>query len=295
MIRFGIFFMRSLLCILLFPFTGIAQEIIKGKIIDSSTGNAIPYATVGLAKQNTGTNANEQGEFTISCQQPEIDTLIISCVGYVTNRASVKDFRANPILILILNIKRLKPVVIKNKWAFSEVGTSKKTLAYGLTSTGSQSQAATKLTAPFTNTFLQTLNIRTSKYGGEGKFRVHVFDFDSVSKGPGDELTDTVIEVNSKPGITTIDMLPYQISIPGKDFFVSVEWLRIPFNAKISTALYEGKNTEQLTYSPHVCFTKEPQSSSDEIWGLAYSGRWYPMTDKKYFPNSLAISATLKY
>ena len=295
MIRVGILLTRSILCVLLFPFSGYTQEIIKGKIIDGSTGNGIAYATIGLVKQNTGTNANEQGEFTISCQQPDLDSLIISCVGYVTNRASVKDFKADPVLTLVFNIKRLKPVVIKSKWTFSEVGTSKKTLGYGLTSTGSQSQAATKLTAPSANTFLQTLNIRTSKYGGEGKFRVHVFDFDSASKGPGDELTDTVIEVNSKPGITTIDMLPYQISIPGKDFFVSIEWLRIPFNAKLSTALYEGKSTEHLTYSPHVCFTKEPQSSPDEIWGLAYSGKWYPMTDKKYFPNSLAISATLKH
>jgi hypothetical protein len=287
--------MRSIaFLLLLLTFFSHGQEVLNGKIVESSSGNVIPFATIGLLRQNTGTNANEKGEFTIKCQHPGVDSLLISCIGYVTIRTSVSDFMKNPVVQLSLNVKRLRPVVVKNKWTSVEVGTSRKYLAHGLTTTGYESQAATRLTAPIENTFLQSLHIRTSKYGGASVFRVHVFDFDSVSKGPGEELTDTLIQVSSQPGITTIDMRPYQIWIPGKDFFVSVEWLCIPSNAQ-QRATGEGKDPEPTLYNPLICFTKEPQSGPEDIWGLAYSGKWHLMSDKKYFPNSLAISAILKY
>jgi len=289
----ALIFMRILIFILFLPFGIHAQVILSGKIVENSSGKVIPFATIGLIKQNTGTNANEQGEFTISCKQPELDSLIISCIGYITIRLPVKNLGSSPVIELPVKEKRLKTIVIQNKWTYGEVGHYKGYTDYCLTSNGYQSQVAKKLTAPFANACLQAVNIRSSKNGGKSMIRIHVYDFDSVTKGPGEELTDTVIQASLKKGMNSIDLAPYQIYLPGKDFFVSVEWLLIPFNENRYSAMYEGKKQDFLNYYPCICFTKDPPSGTAEIWSLAYSGRWNPS-----FPNKklgLAISATIKY
>ena len=285
------YFFRTIVILLLFPFYSYTQEILSGKVVEASTGNAIPYATIGLVKQNAGTNANEKGEFIISSKQPELDSLIISCIGYKTILLPVTDLRLNPVLTLSVNEKRLRTVVIRNKWTTSKVGDYSGYKDYCFTSTGYQSQVARKITAPFANTSLHTIHIRSSKNGGKSIFRIRVYDFDSVTKGPGEELTDTLVQVTSKTGINTIDMSPYQIMLPGKDFFISIEWILIPYNEKRFTATFEGKEQEQLHYNPCICFTKDASSNPMEAWGLSYSGWWHPQ--KHHY--SLAISAEVKY
>jgi hypothetical protein len=89
-------------------------------------------------------------------------------------------------------------------------------------------------------------------------------------------------------------MLPYQIRLPEKDFFISVEWLRIASNEYRSSLKYQGKDTEELFYNPCICYTKEAVSGPLEIWNLAYSGQWHPEFLKEE-PYSMAISATVKY
>jgi hypothetical protein len=109
------YFMRSLVFLLFLPFYSHSQTVFSGKVVEGCTGKVIPYATVGLIKQNVGTNANEQGEFSISCKQPDRDSLIVSCIGYTTICLPVKDLSTNPVLSLSVNEKRLRTVVIKNQ------------------------------------------------------------------------------------------------------------------------------------------------------------------------------------
>ena len=285
-------FMRLLLLLLLLPFFNHAQVSFSGKVVEEFTKKPIPYATIGLIKQNVGTNANEQGEFTFSCKQPGLDTLIISSIGYITIRLPVNELRVNNVLTLSVKEVQLRQVVIKNQWNYSEVGTYRGYQDYCFTSSGYQSQVAKKLTAPVANSLLQTIDVRTSKYqGGKSIFRVRVYDFDSITKGPGEELTDTSIQVNSKGRVTSINMTSYKIWLPRNDFFVSIEWLLIPYNEYRFSSKFEGRQKEQLNYNPCICFTKDVQSKPVEIWGLAYSGNWY--TQKH--ANGLAISATVMY
>jgi hypothetical protein len=282
--------MRSIIFILWLPLSCYAQVIFNGKVVEKSTGKAVPYATIGLIKQNVGTNANENGEFTIDCRQPDIDSVIISSIGYITVHLPVQELKTNPTISLSLSEKRLRTVVIKNKWTYSEVG---KYNGYKdcFTSNGYQSQVAKKICAAFANSFLETVQVRTSRNQGESMFRLRIYDVDSLTNGPGEELTDTLIQVNSQKGITSIDMSPYQVWLPGKSFFVAIEWLIISFNEHRFSAKYQGSKKEFLNYNPCVCFTTEPPSMPDEMWGLAYSGKWHRQSQSY----ALAISATVKY
>ena len=285
--------LRCAIVLLLSPLFGHAQILLKGKVLNKESGNPIPYATVGLKKQNSGTNADEQGFFTIASQHPNQDSLIISCVGYITMHIAVSDAICRPEIFLSASAKTLRTVIVKDKWTYKEAGTYKKHQEYCYTTSGFQWQVAKKMSAPSANAQLQSLHVRLSKHNnGSSMFRLHIYQFDSLTRGPGKELTDTVIEVRSTVGMVSVDMTPYQIELPDKDFFVSLEWLRIPFNENYRNTKFEGKDTISLTYRPCIGFTRDA-SRSEEIWYLNYTGIWYRMQHE--YPYSLAISATVKF
>ena len=71
--------MKILVSFLLFPFCSFGQKTFTG-IVSSENGiNKVPYATIGLIKENIGINADENGYFILNSASPKLnDTLIIS-------------------------------------------------------------------------------------------------------------------------------------------------------------------------------------------------------------------------
>ncbi|MHA8106494.1 DUF5686 and carboxypeptidase-like regulatory domain-containing protein [Aquirufa sp. 5-AUSEE-100C1] len=61
--------------------TAYAQVVVKGRVTDASTGDPIPFASVGLIGLNYGTSSNFQGEFTLNAKSVS-DSLFASVVGY---------------------------------------------------------------------------------------------------------------------------------------------------------------------------------------------------------------------
>jgi hypothetical protein len=60
-----------------------AQKItIKGKILDSTTGNPVTYATIGIKGTTIGTTTNFDGFYTLSFNKVK-DSITISCIGYI--------------------------------------------------------------------------------------------------------------------------------------------------------------------------------------------------------------------
>ena len=84
-------FISTFCTLLLFQF-GIAQNI-KGKIIDTSTGEAIPYANI---KVNTGENlvSNGEGFFSLSESNSQDETaLTVSYLGFVNRHLTVSEMK----------------------------------------------------------------------------------------------------------------------------------------------------------------------------------------------------------
>jgi len=66
-------------------YTGAAKAfniLISGKITDSGTGEAIPYATVRLSGINRGTQTNQDGYYTLQNVPTDTSTIVISSIGY---------------------------------------------------------------------------------------------------------------------------------------------------------------------------------------------------------------------
>lgn len=82
---------------LLFSTTGLnAQFVIKGRITDASTGDPIPFASVGLKGLPYGTSTNFEGQYELKAKSLS-DSLFVSFVGY-KKRTKVVAKAANQVI-----------------------------------------------------------------------------------------------------------------------------------------------------------------------------------------------------
>jgi len=58
--------------------------LISGKIVDSDTGEAVPYASVVIAGTTRGTQTNQDGYFTLQNVPTDTTTILVSSIGYKT-------------------------------------------------------------------------------------------------------------------------------------------------------------------------------------------------------------------
>ncbi len=91
--------MRKLLksfAILLFAvfscFGAFAQSgIVKGKIENNSTGDAVPAVSVTVKGSGAGTYSDDKGNFSLSVNQKFPITIVVSSIGYEQQTISVKS------------------------------------------------------------------------------------------------------------------------------------------------------------------------------------------------------------
>jgi hypothetical protein len=272
-----------------------AQQTYTGKVSEALTGRPVPYATVALKKKNTGVNTNELGRYAFDIKEAiNDDTLLVSCVGYQTLQRPLAELKATDSLVLQRNEKLLKPVVVKNQWNYQEVGTFKVKPRHFFTSLGNQYQVARRLQAPAAETWLDKVNIVVDNKRGPSMFRIRVYDLDPITGGPGAELTDSAITVQSRAKQETVDVSSFLIYIPQRVFFVAVEWILIPENLHLLKADVRGKGEmERSYYKPYISLSQGQPPLKDEIWGLFYSGQWKAINATG--EEGLAISARVRY
>lgn len=278
------------------------QTTYNGTISNKRTKEIIPFSTVGLVKENIGINAAEDGTFIlVSKNETPNDTLIFSCVGYQTLKHAIDKNNVNNLSIeLEEKVNELSEVVITNKtsWTFNTLNDFSKCGNSFVGSSGYQTQLAQHFQVPEYNALLTDIKICRMSLGPLGAektiFRIRIYDIDTLTKAPSNDLCDQVIEVKTKSKTISLNLEKYKIRIPNRDFFVAIEWLKIPYNeSKSKTKLSAGKIIETLSYRPSIGWTDKVSSTMD-AWMLDYKNVWrtmFKMNDK----TSVSISATVKY
>ncbi len=283
--------MKQLLVFLIFPSMLFGQITYSGKIVSKKSKEKIPYASVGLIKENIGTNADESGFFTLTGSiSKEHDSLIVSCVGYETRIVEVKG-QSNCLIELEERPMILKEVIVnaKQSWCYKILNKLNGLGDACNTTSGQQLQIARHFSVNVDDAVLTEVNICKSNsifLPHLAIFRLRVYDIDSVTKGPSNDLCDQVIEVRTKSRVVNIDLEKYQIHIPKRDFFIAIEWLKIKEN--------ESGTKDHQTYNPCVGITfNKDKSYNAEVWGLMNYKKnfWMKMMNLK----DVAISATVKY
>jgi hypothetical protein len=115
--------------IILFNFPAIAQNI-RGKIIDSKTGESIPYANI-LINQSENLISNEDGYFSLSESNGDDLVLTISYLGYVNHQLTIAQLKKQQNIIkLESGVFELTAVDVSNAKpnAYSIMATVKKNL-----------------------------------------------------------------------------------------------------------------------------------------------------------------------
>lgn len=293
--------MKFLLAILFFPFFSSAQTTYTGTVTNKHTNAAVPYATVGLIKENTGINADENGHFVLKSSMPKLgDTLIISSVGYIPQRIALTGATDSNLNIqLTEQIAILNDVVVvpNYKWQkqvlndFSGCGNN------AVTSSGYLQQVAQHFIAPKENSRLISIRIcRIRGNPSRSTFRIRVYGTDTLTGGPGEDLCDKVIEVNTAKPIVKLNVEEYKIRIPGKDFFVAIEWLKIPGNEQnIKYKTSTPPAFRHIMYSPVITWNDITGDSEPEAWQLNYNSKWKPLSTTLTHKKTLLIAATIKY
>ena len=269
-----------------------AQDFIQGTIVNEKTRSAVPYATIGLLKSNTGTNADESGKFRLKIFTNADDTVIISSVGYQTLKIKLSVAISNDTFSLMPKYIQLKSITVsnKNEWTSETVGKFDDCGDYGLVSSGFQTQVAKLFQSNRENALLSSVTIccKTFLFSSEKSiFRLRIYNQDSVTGRPSEELCSEVIEVSQKNKKTEVDLEPYRIWLPHKNFFIAVEWLIIPSNKEAKS---KGRKANQLPcYYPRIG-AKNVEPVTKDTWMLTYRNVWSPMTG-----HSVSISASIKY
>ncbi len=262
------------------------------KRIDKSTKVGVPYATIGLYKTNVGTNADENGNFRLMTDTSNFaDTLLISSVGY-----RPKFVLADAGIIELEQEKGiLNEIVItsKLKWAFDTLHRFPRKTNGVLGSNGHQTQVAQLFINPVKNAILAEVNIQRDNRPGKTIFRLRIYNMDSVTRGPSDELCDQVIQVESQRRLITINLESYKIVLPDSNFFIAVEWLKIPYNEFRFKAKLDGKPFEEIRYTPYIGMTSDEPANS-RLWLLDYKNMWRPMFQSNA-RMGVCISAIIKY
>ena len=279
--------------ILLLPLVSFGQKMISGRLVDGQSGAPLAYATIALAKQNTGVNAKQDGSFSLMSRRSSEDTLLVSCVGYKTLRLPVAELDSTIHLALQRLEKILKPVVVKTSWRNEDLGSFKVKPKHFFTTLGNQYQVARKFSAPRAETWLQSVTIAVDGKRDASMFRINVYDVDPENGGPGATLTDSAIWVNSKSGNINVDLTAYLIYLPHPSFFVSVEWIQTEDNQDWRTTTINGKDSTRMYYKPYISITNHTLENKQDLWGLFYSGRWEPIPES--YTVGLAIAARIRY
>jgi len=285
----------KILLLLLFPLITHSQIIYKGNIVNKITKEKIPFATVGLTKENIGTNADEDGKFSLTSKKCVADSLVISCVGYETSKFSVDNLPSNLQFEISERQIELRTIIVKNNFKSSYTLNDYSNCGFNsYTSSGSVTQIAQHLQSPIANSLLSEINI--CKEADNSLFRIRVYDMDPISGKPSFDLADTIIEVKSGKRHVKINLEKYNIVIPEKDFFVGIEWLYIPFNENNVKGKKDGQKINYSRYNPFIFFrnrgcNKDNLEKSLEAWQLDFRRKWIRMYQDWVF----LISVTVKY
>lgn len=303
-IFFKLFPMKLFFLFLLIPFFSLAQVTYTGIITDKNTHQSIPFATIGLIKENTGMNADENGTFVLLSANPkDKDSLWISSMGYEAGKVPVLNNQKEYNIELTPQTIPLHEVTVSEKtsnaFKTNTLNDFKKCGNSFITSNGYMSQIAQRFTILEENSILTSIKICRFNLGVLDKeptrFRIRIYSVDENTGAPDKDLCNEIIEVKTGSKNVTVDLTEYYIRIFQKEFFVAIEWLKIPYNKDRSEVVINGKKKEHITYRPSIGWTDHPNDNAG-TWFLDYKGSWQEIPEifnrKK---TTLSIAATITH
>jgi hypothetical protein len=194
------FLILILLCVSLGSFS--QQRSFYGRVLDHRL-NGIPFAVVEAKDRHEGVYTDENGIFSFRANSDTIKTLVFSCMGYDTKEVDVAEMPRDSIIIALKQkVNQLKEVqIVPGKDQLRTLGRKKpKHIGDCYRSYGAETAIFLKPESNKSGFLKDILVFITNEGAYNTKFRMHVYEWDSISNLPGRELTDSNLIMQASHG-----------------------------------------------------------------------------------------------
>ncbi|UYZ64190.1 carboxypeptidase-like regulatory domain-containing protein [Hymenobacter weizhouensis] len=226
-----------------FSFVSFAQTTpaptlaLEGQVVNASTGEPVPFATLGVPRRGLGTVADEQGRYLL--RLPSLnDTLVVTSVGFSREVippqylvGGQRVFRLEPQQLtlkgVVIEHDRLTPALLGRN-------TEKGDVLWTGGSSGKETvddewgwEFGTLLTPP-KRTVLEEFHVFLSANKYEQlRFRLNLY---TAEKGrPGKRLLSKDVQLvcaKQQHGWLTVDLRPFEISLEAEPIIATIQWLQ---------------------------------------------------------------------
>jgi hypothetical protein len=230
----------SILAILYFSIFVSFSQNFSGQIIDVESGKPIPYTNIGIIGKTVGTGSDANGFFNIEPNSKfDNDTLGISCIGYVSKKYQIRNFKDD-----VKNSEKIKIELLPKIYQLNEItvkpfkpkiytlgnycdANSSYGNAFYSKQLGTEIGVLIKLPRKNNKAYLQSFRFYIGEFTFD-KFPVRLNIYNLKNNRPYENiLTEPIyIEITSE-GEHIIDLENYNI-ILDEDFFISLEYYKIP-------------------------------------------------------------------
>jgi hypothetical protein len=208
-----------------------SQNIIKCKVLDSTSKAPVEFANAGIVSRSFGTVTNEKGEFTLNVPDSLMQAKIrISILGYKVKDISIKKLLNTPVVYLSEAAYNLSEIAVKPKKTKHKVlgnETTSKATTCGFTSNKLGCEMGVKLNIKHKETQLKKLSFNIVKNVYDSLiFRVNIYKKDKDGKPGENLLTKSLFVTPSSPtGLVEVDLSKLYLFVDD-DVFVSIEWIK---------------------------------------------------------------------
>jgi len=209
------------------------QETFSGTIIDSESGEALPYANVGVVGKNIGTVTDIKGEFSLKIDaEYDADTLMMSMIAYEDLVFVVRDFKEqlsnNSTFKLTSKTTDLQEIVVSGSQLKSKIlgnKTKSKNIRGHFIADELGSEVGIIIKIKKSPTYIDKFHasIAENKYGLL-KFRLNFYTVKDKMPHENILTENIIVETQIKEGVLTVDLSEYNIVVED-DFMVSLEWV----------------------------------------------------------------------
>lgn len=208
-------------------------QVFKGRVIDSKTGEYIPYVNIGFEAKGLGTVASFEGNFSLPFPDSLLNTPIkFSCIGYkslvIRPEELTKILQKEPIVRLEVNTIELTQVTVKPHQLQRKIlGNTHhgRSIVAGFMSNDLGSELGTLMKIKRSPSKVESLEFNIGNNLLDSvKFRVNLY---SMKNGqPDSSLLNKPIYLKTelKYGKLKVDLLPLDLWVTN-DFLVTLEWI----------------------------------------------------------------------
>jgi len=255
-------------------------QTITGKVVDSSNGSPLEYASIGVVNTPSGTITDKQGNFKVDITGLSPESIVrISMISYKPQQFTIKELVDNKNHIkLIETPMQIAAVVIKPWGKPKKVGTTSfnrwgNWCGWGGSSFGRGHEIGTRIVLGATPVRLNSLHIHVHRQAFDSSlYRLHIRTI--IDKLPADELltSNIILSITEESGWVDIDLKKYNIVLMD-DVAVTLEWVNVMgVNKNRAMKINNKQRAEYVLFN-----SKRKQGTTFTRWGT--EAKWVMKND----------------